>query len=97
VATDLGRPLDLELVGGEPLAVCRLEGDAPIPAWAEAAEVPLLALTRTTGELSIVCAEAEVPASARASRGWRAIRVVGTLEHSEAGVLASLAAPLARA
>jgi hypothetical protein len=78
----------------EPLAVCRLgPHDAP-PAWA--ASGPLQALVRTGDELSIVCAERAVPEGVRAERGFRALRVVGTLDFALTGILAAIAAPLAR-
>ncbi len=52
---------------------------------------------RTDSELSIVCDGSLPPSGIERSRGWRAIRVVGTLEHTLTGVLVSLAAPLADA
>lgn len=54
-------------------------------------------MTRTAEELSIVCPDAGVPAEVRAERGFRALKVRGPLDFSLAGVLASLAVPLARA
>ena len=40
-------------------AICRLDADAQLPAWAVAA--PWWSMTRTPDELSVVCAEACVP------------------------------------
>lgn len=54
-------------------------------------------MTRTTDELSILCHESAVPASAAAQRGFRCFKVRGPLAFSEIGVLDSLAHPLARA
>jgi hypothetical protein len=76
-------------------AVCRLGGDEPIPPWALAGG--LVSITRTAEELSIVCPQAVVPAEVRAERGWRCLRVAGTLAFSLVGVLAALTAPLAEA
>ena len=76
-------------------AVCRLPADAPSPSWPRSNE--LLALTRTTDELSIVCAEEHVPEHITAEPGWRGLKVVGPLDFSLVGVLASLALPLAEA
>jgi hypothetical protein len=77
------------------LAVCRLAGDAPVPAWALPG--PLSSLTRTAEELSIVCPEVQVPDGVRHEGGWRALRIAGTLDFAQVGVLASLLAPLADA
>ncbi|NNJ10448.1 ACT domain-containing protein [Chloroflexales bacterium ZM16-3] len=82
----------------EVYAVCRLPAAAEAPAWGAGAG--LWSLTRSAEELSLVCAEDGLPADVGAavlSRGWRAIRVAGTLDFSLVGVLASLAAPLAEA
>jgi hypothetical protein len=76
-------------------AVCRLTADAPLPAWVTAGE--FLSITRTAGELSIVCQEEAVPQGVQCERGWRCLRVAGPLEFSLVGVLASLAVPLAEA
>jgi hypothetical protein len=77
------------------LAIARPDPHAVVPAWAQTGA--LLSLTRTPTELSIVCEADLVPSEVRAERGYRALRVLGPLEFSETGVLASLAAPLARA
>jgi uncharacterized protein len=77
------------------LAVCRLpEGSSTeLPAAR-----PVSALVRRAGELTVVCAEDEAPAGARVQRGWRALEVDGPFELTGVtGVLAGLAAPLARA
>ena len=79
----------------EQFAICRLEKDAPIPAWALHGK--FVSLTRTAEELSIVCSESDVPPDIRAQRGWRCIKVQGPLDFSQPGILASLAAPLAEA
>ncbi|MGB2851624.1 MAG: ACT domain-containing protein [Solirubrobacterales bacterium] len=76
--------------------ICRLEADADVPEWVAAAPQGLLSVTRTESELSIVCT-GPIPAGVEHSRGWRAVRVLGTLEHTMTGVLVSLAAPLADA
>ncbi len=84
--------LTLELLP-ETFAVCRLDAPAPIPAWATTAA--FFSITRTRAELSLVCAQANVPAAIRCERNWRALRVVGQLDFALTGILASLAAPLA--
>jgi uncharacterized protein len=77
------------------LAVCKLPPDAPLPDWATGGS--FFSITRTFDELSVVCDENTVPESVRCERGWRCLRVSGTLEFSVVGVLASLVGPLAGA
>lgn len=83
----------LELLDSE-LAICRLDPAAAIPAWARG---ELVATVRTGEELSVVCDADAVPADTRADRGWRALRVAGTLDLTLTGVLATILAPLAAA
>jgi hypothetical protein len=75
-------------------AVCRFPADSPVPAWATG---DFLSITRTPNELSLVCRESAVPEGIWCARGWRCLRVTGTLDLSLVGVLASLAVPLAEA
>jgi hypothetical protein len=77
------------------LAVARLDASESIPAWGLGGSFS--SITRTPEEVSIVCAAAAVPAGIRAERGWRSLRVAGRLDFSLAGVLASIASPLAAA
>jgi hypothetical protein len=79
-------------------AVCRMEAGAP-PEWALAAlrDGPFASLTRTPDELSLVCAEMQVPPGVRCERGFACLKVAGPLDFALTGVLAGLAAPLAQA
>ena len=83
------------IVFSELFAVCRLDHNAPIPAWASAGT--LFSITRTADELSIVCPQSLIPDAIRCERSWRCIRVAGTMEFSMVGVVASLSQPLAEA
>jgi hypothetical protein len=76
-------------------AVCRLSAADAVPEWAEGDG--FLSITRTTDELSIVCADALVPPGTQCLRGYVAMRVEGTLAPELVGVLVSLATPLADA
>lgn len=76
-------------------AVCRLDQDAPFPTWASSSQ--FISITRTADELSVVCPQSLVPDGVRCERGWRCLRVAGTMDFSMIGVLASLVAPLAEA
>ena len=65
----MARGMSLTLLP-DAMAICRLDAGAPLPAWAISA--PWWSITRTAEELSVVCAEAHVPARvSHASRGWR--------------------------
>jgi hypothetical protein len=75
-------------------AIAKFAGDAEIPTWA--AGSTFFSMTRAADELSVVAAEASVPAGLSASRGWRMLKVHGPFAFSETGVVASLANPLAR-
>ena len=75
------------------LAVCRLQPRAEIPTWASGASFSCV--TRTAGELSVICPEERIPAGTPCERGWRALELEGPLEFGLTGVLASLAVPLA--
>ena len=76
-------------------AVCRLEPEAPIPPWATAGEFS--SITRTADESSVVCSQNAVPEGTPCERGWRCLRVAGTMPFAVVGVLASLTVPLADA
>ena len=77
------------------LAVCRLDGAATIPTWADGPG--FVSITRTGEELSVVCPEDRVPSDVRSERGYAAIGVEGPLAPDLVGVLVSLAMPLAEA
>lgn len=73
------------------LAVCRLT--SPLPPIAGG----FWSLTRTADEVSLVCEADAAPADARIERGWRALRVAGTIDFGQVGLLAGIAQPLAAA
>lgn len=64
-----------------------------VPAWATVG--PFFSVTRTRGELSVVCPENVVPEDISCERGWRALRLEGPFDLSMVGILASVASPLA--
>jgi uncharacterized protein len=75
-------------------AVCRLTPESAVPAWAQGSFVNI---TFTNDELAIICPADRVPATVRAERDWRVLKLVGPFPFTAVGVLASLATPLARA
>jgi len=89
----VNRTLTLSVMEGL-YAIAKFPCDAEIPAWA--ARSAFFSVTRTLEELSVVTAEAGVPAALNASRGWRMLKVHGPFAFEETGVVASLANPLAR-
>jgi hypothetical protein len=85
--------LDLQLLA-DTYAVSRLSPEEPVPEWARG---ELLALTWTPDELSIVSASGSVPESVRSERDWCVLKVVGPLDFSLVGILATLTGILAQA
>lgn len=90
-----GHRLPLDLLP-DTLAICRLPPDAALPVWASIS-VPFLTISRTAEELSVTTVERVVPPAVRCERGYRALRVRGTLPPDLIGILVSIAEPLARA
>src|SRR4051794_9563168 len=86
----------LELIGvAGSFAVCKLPAAAALPPWATAGD--FFSVTRTAGELSVVCRREAVPEGVACERGWRCLRVAGSMPFTLVGVLAALTTPLARA
>ncbi len=77
------------------LAVCRLEKNTPIPSWAT--DDTFFSISRTDNELSIVCPENRVPNNIEVEKNWRTIKVLGPLDFSLTGILASIANALSEA
>lgn len=71
------------------LAICRLEKNSTIPSWAT--DSTFFSITKTEDELSIVCPENKVPPGVISEKNWRAFKVMGPLDFSLTGILASLA------
>jgi hypothetical protein len=79
-------------------AVARLAADAPFPAGLlDHAPDVLISVTRTPGELSIVCPAGLVPEGAAAEAGWRLLTVRGPLEFTLTGIIAAISSELAAA
>jgi hypothetical protein len=78
-------------------AVCQLDPDAALPAWAVSVSSSLVSITRSATELSVVCAQEHVPDDVQCEGNWRCLMVEGPLDFSLTGVLSALLAPLAAA
>jgi len=74
------------------LAICRLEPDEELPSWVSG---DFVSLTRTKEELSIVCRQELVPEEILCEQDWRGLRVVGQLDFTLVGIIASLTSTLA--
>ena len=81
----------------EDFAICRLEPDAPIPAWATPSQASFFSISHSQEELSLICPQQHVPAGVSAHLGWRCFKLEGPFELEEPGILAALVNPLAEA
>jgi uncharacterized protein len=77
-------------------AVCRLPPDAAVPPWGSVPG-PLVGITRTEHELSILAPAERVPADVVAERDFRVIEIVGPVSFSVVGLMAAITQPLAEA
>ncbi len=79
----------------EPMAVCRLPADAPVPAGL--LDAGFCSVTRTAEELSIVLPADRARAGWKTETGWRMLQVAGPLDFELTGIVAGLTTPLAEA
>ena len=89
-----GTKLTLLVLAGR-YGICRLGPDEPVPAWGLQGE--FFSVTRTTEELSIVCAEAQIPATVLCESGWRLFKIDAIMDFSLVGIVAGISAALAGA
>lgn len=73
--------------------VVRLDPHVSIPEWA--AKDGFYSITKTSDELSIVCLQHQIPPTVVCERDWQILKVLGPLDFSLVGILASLSTPLA--
>ena len=76
----------------EAYVILRLEPDAPIPDWAAQGE--FISISRTAGELSIVCPAANLPPNIRSPLRWTCLKLEGPFPFSVTGILLSFIQPL---
>ena len=86
------KTLNLQLMQST-FAVSKLPPNEALPLWALKSD--FYSISKTPDELSVVCAEANVPNDVKVERGWRCLKVEGPLDFALTGVLASLVNPLA--
>ncbi|MEM8930745.1 MAG: DEAD/DEAH box helicase [Acidobacteriota bacterium] len=75
--------------------MCRMHQRARIPRWIH--DSAFYSATRTPDELALIAETRLVPSGVKHLAGWRAIRVLGTLDPKLIGVQAALTVPLAEA
>jgi hypothetical protein len=78
------------------LAVCRLDAGSDVPTWVDRSR-GFTSVTRTSDELSMICAYHDVPEGVPMEGPWRALRVQGPIVMTLIGVVAALSAALADA
>ena len=83
--------LTLSVLTGE-YAVSRLEPDSAVPDWAWQGE--LVSVSKTSDELSILCASSNVPDGVLCERHWAALKLHGPFEFTLTGILVSVLEPL---
>lgn len=81
-------------VHGERLAIVRLAPDVTVPEWARGGFVTV---SRTSAELSVVCAQQHVPSGVLQERDRVALGISGVVPMTTIGLLASLCRALADA
>jgi hypothetical protein len=79
----------------ERFVIARFASDAEIAS--EQLPGPLVSVTRTEDETSVICGEGSLPAAQRAEEGWRCLAVRGPFAFQETGILAALTKCLAEA
>lgn len=83
------------LILPEKLAICRLDEKSPIPSWVF--EGNFFSITRTASELSILYPQEGIPGGVLFEKDWRAFKLESVGDIYSAGIIASLAKPLAEA
>lgn len=86
-----GGPLKLKKLKGA-YAIARLEPNSSIPDWADGDG--FVSISRTDDELSIVCAQARVPAPIKQDRDWTCFKFQGPFAFGETGIVLSVIKPL---
>ncbi len=83
------------LVHNELVAICQLSPEASLSDWASMHG--FISLTRTKDEVTVVCPQNQMPTETKVEGGWRMIQINEVVDLLSTGVLASIAAPLAKA
>jgi hypothetical protein len=76
-------------------SICRISLDSELEMWF--LSDPFFAMVRSDDTLTIVCSQEKVPQEVQQERGWRALKIEGSFDFSDTGVLESVLKPLAEA
>lgn len=85
--------IKLKLMEGE-IAVAKLKAGAPIPGWALSGA--WFSVTKTEDELSIAAESSRIPPGITSEGGWRTLKICGTLDFAETGIISGISAVLAQ-
>lgn len=90
--------LEIALLPGE-YSVRRMTADSTLPTglWSNLSDGEVVSVSRTADGVSVICPAARAPEQETVETAWRCLRVVGPLDLTLTGVLASLVNPLAEA
>jgi hypothetical protein len=75
-----------------------MDRESAVPEWATRGD--FFCVTRTRDELSIVCAQENIPSNVAGlsfEYGWKTLKMEGPLDFALTGIVASVAEPLAEA
>lgn len=86
--------LALKVVPGA-FAVCRLPAGTPLPDWFRPGG--FASASWSEDELSLACAESQVPEEVQCERGWRCLMLQGPFAFDLTGILLQVLRPLAAA
>ena len=86
--------LKFSIVAGQ-FAVSQLPAKHRVPDWAQSG--PLVSITRSSEELSVVSLAAEVPPEVKSEGDWICLKLLGPFPFQQTGILASFLAPCAEA
>ena len=81
-------------LSNEKYGVCRLDKTELIPKWAQNSD--FFSITKTSDELSIVCSQDDIPNDIKCEKDWRILKILGPLDFSLIGILASISTILAQ-
>jgi uncharacterized protein len=80
----------------ETLGICHFGPNIPVPEWAMDG-TKFFSITKTPGELSVVCDQDKIPGGVFVEKNWRALKTEGPVNLYTVGVIATLTEPLAKA
>lgn len=85
--------LRLSRIDGE-FVIARLDPAAPVPVGLFTADAPMLSVTRTKSEISIVCPPALAPQGAEVDGPWTAWYILGPIPFGLTGVVQAVVSPI---